>query len=230
MRKIFITGAAREDGIGYQVVRQLTARGDFVIVGVRDVEAAKKVLAPLGDLVQVIELDVASENSLAGVRARIEQLSDTLDVVINNAGILLDGELDVTKSTRELFEKTFAINTIGPVRVVQELLPLLHKASAPRIINVSSGAGQLSDKELSAWAPAYSSSKAALNALTQQLAAALPKVAVNSVCPGWCPTHMGGGGAPRSAEEGADTIVWLATEAPQEISGQFLRDRKEIVW
>jgi NAD(P)-dependent dehydrogenase (short-subunit alcohol dehydrogenase family) len=97
------------------------------------------------------------------------------------------------------------------------------------VINVSSGSGQLTDGA-DGWAPAYSISKTALNGVTLQLAAALPKFAVNSVCPGWVRTDMGGDNANRSLEEGADTIVWLATEAPHDLTGKFLRDRKEIRW
>jgi NAD(P)-dependent dehydrogenase (short-subunit alcohol dehydrogenase family) len=97
------------------------------------------------------------------------------------------------------------------------------------VINVSSGAGQL-DGEPQAWAPAYSISKTALNMLTQQLTAALPEVVVNSMCPGWCRTEMGGPDAPRSPEEGADTLCWLALEAPRSLRGAFVKDRQVIRW
>ena len=97
------------------------------------------------------------------------------------------------------------------------------------MINVSSGGGQLTDGA-DGWASAYCISKTALNGVTSQLAVALPKFAVNSVCPGWVRTDMGGPGATRSVEKGADTIVWLATEAPQKLTGNFLRDRHPIPW
>jgi NAD(P)-dependent dehydrogenase (short-subunit alcohol dehydrogenase family) len=106
---------------------------------------------------------------------------------------------------------------------------LLRKSKAPRVIDVSSGGGQLTGGA-DGWSPAYCISKTALNGVTSQLATALPKFAVNSVCPGWVRTDMGGQGATRSVEEGADTIVWLATDAPQELTGKFLRDRREIPW
>ena len=109
------------------------------------------------------------------------------------------------------------------------MLPLLEKSAAPRIINVSSGAGQL-DGEPQPWAPAYSISKTALNMLTQQLTAALPRVMVNSMCPGWCRTEMGGPDAPLSPEEGADTLVWLAMDAPHDLRGAFVKQRKVIAW
>ncbi len=113
--------------------------------------------------------------------------------------------------------------------MTRAFVPLLSKSKSPRVINVSSGGGQLTGGA-DGWAPAYCISKTALNGVTVQLAAALPKFAVNSVCPGWVRTEMGGENASRSVEEGADTIVWLAGEAPQNVTGKFLRDRKEIPW
>jgi NAD(P)-dependent dehydrogenase (short-subunit alcohol dehydrogenase family) len=129
--------------------------------------------------------------------------------------------LDIT--SRISIEAAFSV-------VTQTFLPLLRKSESGRIINVSSGAGQLSD--MGTWAPAYSISKTALNGVTGQFAAALrdSNIAVNSVCPGWVKTDMGGDEAPLSVEQGADTIVWLATEAPQSMTGLFVRDRKPIPW
>jgi NAD(P)-dependent dehydrogenase (short-subunit alcohol dehydrogenase family) len=128
-----------------------------------------------------------------------------------------------------LLTETLQTNVVGPLRLTQALLPLLQKAPAPRLINVSSGAGQL-DGEPQAWAPAYCISKTALNMLTQQLTAALPDLMVNSMCPGWCRTEMGGAEAPRSPEEGADTLTWLALDAPHSLRGQFVKDRQVIPW
>ena len=86
------------------------------------------------------------------------------------------------------------------------------------------------DGEPQPWAPAYSMSKTALNMLTQQLTAALPEMTVNSMCPGWCRTEMGGAEAPRSAEEGADTLVWLALDASRTLRGKFVKERSVIPW
>ena len=124
---------------------------------------------------------------------------------------------------------TLETNVIGTLRVTQALLPLLLRSPAPRIINVSSGAGQLAG-DPQAWAPAYSISKTTLNMLTQQLTAALSNVMVNSMCPGWCRTEMGGADAPRSAEEGAGTLTWLALDAPHSLRGKFVKDRQVIEW
>ena len=152
-----------------------------------------------------------------------------LDVLVNNAGILGPGDDSVLALGSELLERTLRTNTVGPLVVTQAFLPLLRKSDSPRVVNVSSSGGSLTD--MGHWAPAYSISKAALNAVTRQFAAALSgKSAVNSVCPGWVRTDMGGEGATRSVGEGADTIVWLATDAPWTLTGKFLRDRQEITW
>jgi NAD(P)-dependent dehydrogenase (short-subunit alcohol dehydrogenase family) len=153
-----------------------------------------------------------------------------LDVLINNAGILDHNERSIFDLTADRLRRMLETNTIGALLVTQAFLPLLRKSESGRIINVSSGAGQLSD--MGTWAPAYSISKTALNGVTGQFAAALARsnIAVNSVCPGWVKTDMGGHEATRSVEEGADTIVWLATEAPQSMTGSFVHDRKPIPW
>src|SRR5262249_8008873 len=152
-----------------------------------------------------------------------------LDVLVNNAGIIVDGDDAILEISDDLFRKTMETNTLGALRVTRAFTPLLRKSKTPRVINVSSGGGQLS-RGPDGWAPACCISQPALNGVTLQLAAALPKFAGNSICPGWVRTEMGGENASRSVEEGADTIVWLASEAPQDITGKFLRDRKEIPW
>jgi NAD(P)-dependent dehydrogenase (short-subunit alcohol dehydrogenase family) len=129
---------------------------------------------------------------------------------------------------RECLAQTFQTNTFGPLEVTQAFLPYLRQATAARVINVSSSDGQLDG--LSPDVPSYCLLKLALNGLTIMLAEALQadRIAVNSMCPGWVRTDMGGPNAPRSVEEGADTAVWLADEAPQELTGRFFRNRQEI--
>jgi NAD(P)-dependent dehydrogenase (short-subunit alcohol dehydrogenase family) len=170
------------------------------------------------------------EEGIRRAAATLTRSVDHLDVLVNNAGILEKDDKSVLTVSAGIALRTFATNTLGPLLVAQAFLPLLLKSPAPRIINVSSGGGSLTEMEH--WAPAYSISKAALNAVTRQFASAMAnkKVAVNSVCPGWIRTAMGGNSAPRSVEEGADTIVWLAAEAPQELTGKSLRDRQVIDW
>ena len=153
-----------------------------------------------------------------------------LDVLINNAAIIIEGDQDILTIRPEVVARTIATNALGALRVSQAFAPHLLKSPAGRIVNVSSGAGQLSD--MGTWSPAYAASKTSLNAITCLLAAALKDkgIAANAVCPGWCRTEMGGPGAPRSAEEGAAGIVWLAADAPQAKTGLFWRDRKVIPW
>ncbi|HVV72637.1 MAG TPA: SDR family NAD(P)-dependent oxidoreductase, partial [Verrucomicrobiae bacterium] len=173
-----------------------------------------------------LELDVTSDASV--VRAA-KQVS-SLDVLINNAAVIAESDQDVLTIRPEIVARSIETNALGALRVSQAFVPHLLKSSAGRIVNVSSGAGQLND--MGTWAPAYSASKTTLNAITCLFAAALKekRVAVNSVCPGWCRTEMGGSNAPRSVEEGAAGIAWLAADAPQEKTGLFWRDKEVIPW
>ena len=161
---------------------------------------------------------------------RAAKLAQQLDVLINNAAIIPDGDQDVLTISPEAVGRTIATNALGALRVSQAFLPQLLASKSGRIVNVSSGAGQLSD--MGTWSPAYAASKTTLNAITCLLAAALKEkgIAVNSVCPGWCRTDMGGSAAPRSVEEGASGIVWLAADAPQDKTGLFWRDKEVIPW
>ena len=176
-----------------------------------------------------MKLDVSNPESIQHAANEFGKQSDRLDALINNAGILLDDDKDILTITPELFESTLRTNTLGALLMAEAFVPLLKKSNAPRIVNVSSGGGQLADGA-DGWAPGYCISKTALNGVTIQLAAALPKFAVNSVCPGWVRTDMGGSNATRSVAEGASGIVWLAAEAPQDETGKFWRDRKVIPW
>ena len=226
-RVALVTGAAK--GIGFEVVRQLLARGVRVFLTGRNAEAGQKAAASLSGNVSFVALDIADPGSSRRAAEEVARRTDRLDVLVNNAGILEKGDDSILTVSPELMKKTFGTNALGPLLVTQAFAALLAKSATPRVINVSSGAGQLGG-ELMHWAPAYSISKTALNSVTQQLAAALPTVAVNSVCPGWVRTEMGGVEAPRSVQQGADTIVWLATDAPQSLTGRFLRDREVIDW
>ncbi len=227
-----VTGANR--GIGREVARQLAERGFRVIVGARKAEAGRKAAAELGaggGHVEFLEIDVADAAGISRAAQELAGRIDHLDVLVNNAGILEDGTSTALNVGAGVVRRSFETNTLGALLVAQAMVPLLHQASeGARIINVSSGAGALG--EMTSWAPAYSISKAGLNAVTRQLAAVLRTrhIAVNSACPGWVRTDMGGAGASRSVAQGADTIVWLATEAPLTLTGKFFRDRKVIGW
>jgi NAD(P)-dependent dehydrogenase (short-subunit alcohol dehydrogenase family) len=228
-RVALVTGANK--GIGFEVARQLARKGFHVFLGARDLAAGKAAaekLATDGSVV-FLEIDISQPASVASAAAALARTVDCLDTLVNNAGIALDEDKDVTKITPEIFETTLRTNTLGALIVAQAFLSLLKRSKNPRIVNVSSGGGQLADGA-DGWSPAYCISKTALNGVTSQLMAALPTFAVNSVCPGWVRTDMGGASAPRSIGEGAAGIVWLAADAPQNETGKFWRDRKVIPW
>jgi len=240
-RIALVTGANK--GIGFEVARQLARKNFHVFLGARKSDAGLAAVQKLnkegekedygkghsGLAVTFIEIDVSKPDSIRRAAEEFSRKSDRLDTLVNNAGILLDDDKDVLTITPEIFETTLRTNTVGPLLVSQAFVPFLRKSDAPRIVNVSSGGGQLTDGA-DGWAPAYCISKTALNGVTSQLAAALPKFAVNSVCPGWVRTDMGGSNATRSVLEGAAGVVWLAADAPQNQTSKFWRDRKIIPW
>lgn len=227
-----VTGANR--GIGLEAARQLCRQGYAVFLAVRDInrgrEAVEKLCAE-GHEAIYLQMDVTDPVSIRTAVGTFSQKADHLDVLINNAAILEDqGEL-ITQLNTEMMERTLKTNVTGAILTTQYFLPYLEKApSGARIVNVSSGAGALS--RMNTYAPAYSISKAALNAVTRQFAAALhtKNIVVNSVDPGWVQTDMGGSNASRPVEKGAETIVWLATEAPIDATGKFWKDRQEVPW
>lgn len=224
---ILITGATR--GIGFAAAGQLVARGAQVIIGSRDGQRAAEAAAQVGSGTTGVALDITNQASVDAAVKEITQQFGRLDVLANNSAILLDHYQSLLDLKPEVLLETLNTNVVGTLRVSQAFAPLLARSSAPRIINVSSGAGSLSGVS-QAWAPAYCISKTAMNMLTQQLSIALPEVMVNSMCPGWCRTEMGGINAPRSPGEGADTLTWLALEAPHDLRGKFIKDRAVIPW
>ena len=234
-RIALVTGANK--GIGFEVARQLARRNFRVFIGARDSDAGVAAVQKLNKEgekeeygeITFLKIDVSKPDSIRCAAEEFSRSTDRLDVLVNNAGILLDDDKDVLMIAPEIFETTLRTNTVGALLVSQAFVPFLKKSDAPRIVNVSSGGGQLADGA-DGWAPAYCISKTALNGVTVQLAAALPKFAVNSVCPGWVRTDMGGSNATRSVLEGAAGVVWLASEAPQKETSKFWRDRKVIPW
>jgi NAD(P)-dependent dehydrogenase (short-subunit alcohol dehydrogenase family) len=230
-RIVLVTGANR--GIGFETARQLAGKGFHVVIGARTASAGQEAAAKLkagGGMVSSLELDVSKTESVRAAAEKFSAIADRLDVLINNAGIYPDEGQSILTIPRNELDHTFQTNTFGPVEVTQMFLPFLRKASGARVINVSSGYGQLDG--LSPSVPSYCLSKLTLNGVTLMLSEALKSdgIAVNSMCPGWVRTDMGGPSATRSVEEGADTAVWLASEAPQTLTGKFLRDRKAITW
>lgn len=231
-RTALITGANK--GIGKEIARQLAQRGFAVFIGARDIakgREASEELCQAGYDSTFIQLDVTDPVSIKNACGTFSQKADHLDVLVNNAGILEDHGETIVKLNPELLDRTLKSNVSGPIMVIQDFLEYLQKSQdGGRIINVSSGAGALNDMDT--YAPAYSISKTALNAVTKQFAGALrdQNIAVNCVDPGWVRTDMGGENASRSVEKGAETIVWLATEAPQSESGKFWHDKQEVAW
>lgn len=225
---VLITGANK--GIGYEIAKQLGQKGFHVVIAARDEERgmnAARSLAKNGIEVAFLQMDVADSKSVINAARIFSDKYDRLDVLVNNAAILIESGSIISMSSK-ILEDTFRTNTFGPLLVIQIFLEFITKGG--RIINISSSAGSLSD--MTNYSPAYSISKTALNAITRQFASELStrKISVNSVCPGWVRTDMGGMDASRSVEKGAETAVWLATEAPSSLTGKFIRDKKEISW
>jgi NAD(P)-dependent dehydrogenase (short-subunit alcohol dehydrogenase family) len=229
-RTAVVTGGNR--GIGLEVCRQLAELGHRVILTARDLARAETAAARLASAgsVSAAQLDVTNAESIRALAAQLAERRIDVDVLVNNAAILLDEGVGIIDLEADDLRKTFETNVFGAVAVAQAFVPGMVARRYGRIVNVSSEAGQLAS--MGTYAPAYSMSKAALNAFTRQLAAAIrgSGVLMNSACPGWVRTDMGGPGAPRSVQEGADTIVWLATLGAKGPTGGFFSDRQPIAW
>ncbi|MEM7734383.1 MAG: SDR family NAD(P)-dependent oxidoreductase [Deinococcota bacterium] len=227
-----VTGGNR--GIGLEVVKQLTELGMITILGSRDAvrgEAAAIQLSEQldGQTIPVIQLDI---DDLASVAEAARWVADTygkLDVLINNAGVNYDTHQHALSVDLDNVLSTFKTNTLGAWRVTQAFVSLLKQSGHGRIVNVSSGAGELAS--MTGGTPAYSLSKLALNGLTLMLASALQQdgILVNAVCPGWIATDMGGpGGGP--IEPGGKSVVWAATLEDNGSTGGFFRHGERIPW
>ncbi|HEX6182678.1 MAG TPA: SDR family oxidoreductase [Pyrinomonadaceae bacterium] len=230
-RVALVTGAYR--GIGLEVSRQLARRGFSVFLSARDpakAQAAAETLRRHRLKVLPALLDVTDERSVEATRLFVEARFGRLDVLVNNAAILYDSWQRAETADLETVREAFETNTLGAWRTAQAFIPLLTKGGHGRIVNVSSESGSLD--VMGGGTPAYSVSKAALNALTRMLADELrpARVLVNSVCPGWVATEMGGADAPRSVEEGAAGIVWAATLPDEGPTGGFFRDGQPLAW
>ncbi len=227
-----VTGANR--GIGHEVVRQLYARGDTAVLGSRDLakglSAAEELTAATGPgQVVALRLDVTDPIALRAAAAELGERFGRVDVLINNAAILYDTWQTPTSADLDVVRSALETNLFGAWQTALALLPLLKAGHSPRIVNVSSESGSLT--RMGDATPAYSVSKAALNALTRQLAAGLAAdgILVNSVCPGWIATDMGGSGGGPIAD-GAASVLWAADLPDDGPTGGFFRHGNPLPW
>ena len=231
-RIAIVTGGNR--GLGREIARQLMKADVFVVVGARDkarCDAALEALRKEGPNVDAFPLDVTDTRMVKRFVEQVDKQHGAPSILVNNAGIYPEStSARVVDTPTSVWRETFETNLFGAVRMCREVVPLMKKVRYGRVVNISSGLGQL--HQMGEGSPAYRVSKAALNALTRTLAAEVAGsgILVNSMSPGWVKTDMGGEDAPRSVEEGADTAVWLCLLPSNGPTGQFFRDRKPIPW
>jgi NAD(P)-dependent dehydrogenase (short-subunit alcohol dehydrogenase family) len=222
-----VTGANR--GIGYQIARQLGQQGLHVVVTARREGRGREALAELqkeGLLASFFPLDVTSDESAEKLAAHLRADFGRLDVLVNNAGIAIDKWVPALDGTMDQFIKTYETNVFGVVRMCRALIPIMRDGGYGRVVNISSNLGSM--EKIGGFTLAYRTSKTAVNAITRVIAAELKdgKILVNSMCPGWVKTELGGDDAPRTPEEAADTAIWLSTLPPGGPHGGFFQDRK----
>lgn len=222
-----VTGGNR--GIGFEVCRQLAGQGLRVVLTARDGEKASRAAGEIPGALP-FTLDVTDPEGPGKLSAFLDKETGGVDVLVNNAGVFLDRSHGGVGIPMEIVRETLDVNVIGPWQLSQAVIPFMRKRGYGRIVNVSSGLGAMS--EMAGGYPSYRVSKLAVNGLTRILADELrgTNILVNTVCPGWVQTDMGGANAPVPVEKGADTIVWLATLPDGGPTGHFFRDRRQIPW
>lgn len=238
-RVALVTGANK--GLGFEIARQLVEKKIKVLMGTRDHNSglkAREALKHRGFDVHLILLDVTDPMSIQAAVDRITDEAKRLDILVNNAGILIDPQSGILEMNTVTLQNTLETNAFGPLLLSQACIALMAANNYGRIVNISSTLGSLAD--MADWgspyaevrSPAYRLSKTILNGITLMLAAALrnSNILVNSACPGWVRTDLGGSRAPLSAKQGADTPVWLATLPNGGPTGGFFRDRQPIPW
>jgi NAD(P)-dependent dehydrogenase (short-subunit alcohol dehydrogenase family) len=230
MKNILITGSNR--GIGFEIARQIGRKDFQVFISGRNEKKLSGALKKLQSEVpsaEMILMDVSSDESVMIASNALMEKGIRFDVVINNAGISLVEDDSLITQDPNVLKTIVNTNCYGLLRVCRFFVPVMKKPG--RIINISSGGGSMSEP-VGGWSPAYCVSKTMLNAITMHLAYELAdkNISVFAVCPGWVRTDMGGRSAPRSVEKGAETPVWLASEAPASLTGKIFRDKQEIPW
>jgi NAD(P)-dependent dehydrogenase (short-subunit alcohol dehydrogenase family) len=226
-RIILITGSNR--GIGRELAKQLAADGDTVLVSARDIGAATQAAAEIGGNAPAVELDVLNQASVDAAVKKIEADFGRLDVLVNNVGGIFDYAQQASTADLAVVQQALEINLFSAWRVTQAMLPLLRKAQGARIVNVSSEKASL--VRMAAGVPAYSTSKAALNALTRNLAAELSDqgITVHAASPGWTATDLGGQGG-RPVSEGAASVKYVVNLPADAGTGGFYQDGKSLPW
>jgi NAD(P)-dependent dehydrogenase (short-subunit alcohol dehydrogenase family) len=227
-RVAVVSGANR--GLGREIARQLLQQGLTVVVGARDPSKGEQAAAELGGSAVPHQLDVTEQDSVDRLADTLDSDLGRLDVLVNNAGILRDERMAGSEPDIDVIREHIETNLLGAWRLAAAAIPLMRNGGYGRIVNVSTGMGQLSG--MGGGSPGYRVSKTGLNAMTRILASELrgSGILVNAVCPGWVETDMGGRSAPRTVEQGADTAVWLATLPDDGPTGGFFRDREPIPW
>jgi NAD(P)-dependent dehydrogenase (short-subunit alcohol dehydrogenase family) len=222
-----VTGGNR--GIGLEVCRQLAEIDFDVVLGSRDEEKGVAAAEALPASVTARQLDVADQGSVDAAAKWVAERFGRCDALINNAAIEYDTDARAASADLERVHNAFETNLFGAWRTTLALLDLLRASPSGRIVNVSSQGGSLAS--MGAGTPAYHTSKAALNALTRTLGAELRSdgVLVNTICPGWTATDMGGHGG-RPVEEGAASVVWAVTLPDDGPTGGFFRDGRPVPW
>ncbi len=239
-RIALVTGANR--GLGFAICRQLAQRGIAVILASRDFDKGQAACTKLNregfDVCHTVQLDVNSEDSIQSTMEQLSRSFGRLDILVNNAGIVVDDKATILDMKADVLQTTLKTNFYGPLALCQGCIPIMRADNYGRIVNISSTLGSLADITdvdslySGSQTPAYRLSKTLLNGLTALIAREVKddNILVNSVCPGWIRTDMGGSQAPLSPEEGADTPVWLATLPDDGPSGGFFRERERIAW
>ena len=227
-RVALVSGGNR--GIGLEVCRQLAGRGITVVMGSRDAEQGRDAASNLPDGVVVHQLDVSEPESVERLARSVEEEFGRLDILVNNAAISNDEGQRGADADLDRVKEALEANLFGAWRLCEVAIPLMRRNGYGRIVNVSTGLASLED--MGGGSPGYRVSKTALNVLTRILASELrgSGILVNAVNPGWVQTDMGGSGATRTVEEGAEALVWAATLPNSGPTGGFFRDREPVAW
>ena len=225
-RNILVTGGNR--GIGLAIVKGLALnREDTVLLGCRDIEGGRELATEIGVNLVAVEVNLSERAKLQFCVQKILNEFTRIDVLINNAAVLIEGDFEST--SLEDLDQSLRVNAIAPLELIRMVVPGMKQNGYGRIVNISSGWGAFNEGLSGPFS--YSFTKAALNALTLTVAKDLPPIIkVNSMCPGWVRTRMGGTTAPRSPEEGAETALWLTNLGEDGASGSFFRDKQLLEW